>query len=175
MEETKLNERDDRYRRESKSSKKSSKDEKDRRQKKDKKAHKSHRSSKHKSEKKEHKHDRKSEKAEKESRSRMRRQDQISEQDYFSKNLEFKVYLFQHTKKGSKGFKNFEDLSSDEAHKLFRDYFVPDYNEGKLNEMFYTGKYKIIYIIIQYYTQFTKFTGGFPTELVREVSKTHHK
>ena len=46
---------------------------------------------------------------------------QISEKDYFTRAMEFKVWLF-HKKK-----KYFEDLTSAESHELF-DKFVKDWN-----------------------------------------------
>ena len=57
---------------------------------------------------------------------------EISNDDYFNKNEEFRVWI--------KLYKNitFESLSSDEARKYFND-FVKYYNKGRLPDMYYTG------------------------------------
>ncbi|KAF4322499.1 hypothetical protein BBO99_00002661 [Phytophthora kernoviae] len=57
----------------------------------------------------------------------------ISEDDYFLRATEFRVWLTQ-----SKG-KYVDDLSTEEATQLFRDDFVRKWNRGKLAEMFYKG------------------------------------
>jgi ABC-type Zn2+ transport system substrate-binding protein/surface adhesin len=58
----------------------------------------------------------------------------ITEDDFFNKSEEFRVWL--------KLAKNeyFEDLSSKEARKLFEKEFMKDFNKGKLSSMYYDGK-----------------------------------
>jgi hypothetical protein len=59
--------------------------------------------------------------------------DIITEDDYFLKNEEFRVWcklIYQ---------KPFEDLSSTEARDLFNQQFVKAYNKRRLPEMFYKG------------------------------------
>ncbi|CAN0165894.1 unnamed protein product [Scytosiphon promiscuus] len=73
---------------------------------------------------------------------------QISEKDYFTRAMEFKVWLC-HKKK-----KFFEDLTSEESHELFEK-FVKDWNRGKLDPHFYEGR--------------------LPEDLVARTKKTQHK
>lgn len=60
--------------------------------------------------------------------------DHISVDDFFTKSLEFRVWL-----KLGKGT-YFEDLTSKEAHKIFEKEFTKDYNKGKLSAMYYDGE-----------------------------------
>ncbi|KAL4140106.1 hypothetical protein PRNP1_015181 [Phytophthora ramorum] len=57
----------------------------------------------------------------------------ISEEDYFLRQTEFRVWLAQ-----TKG-KYVDDLSTDEATELFTDQFAKKWNRGKLSTMFYEG------------------------------------
>ncbi|KAG7396291.1 hypothetical protein PHYBOEH_002516 [Phytophthora boehmeriae] len=57
----------------------------------------------------------------------------ISEDDFFLRATEFRVWLTQ-----SKG-KYVDDLSTEEATQLFRDNFVRKWNRRRLSDMFYTG------------------------------------
>ncbi|KAF1777461.1 hypothetical protein GQ600_17096 [Phytophthora cactorum] len=57
----------------------------------------------------------------------------ITEEDYFLRQTEFRVWLAQ-TKN-----KYVDDLSTDEAMELFTDEFARKWNRGKLSKMFYEG------------------------------------
>jgi hypothetical protein len=114
---------------------------KDKKRNKEKKSRREHKRSKKKSDKK-HRDRRKRERADDSSSSSSESDgnndtgpDKISLDDYFSKSQEFRVWL-----KVSKG-RYFEDLSSDEAHKLFSKDFVPAFNKGSLPEMYYSGMF----------------------------------
>mmetsp|Transcript_13177 Transcript_13177/g.18534 ORF Transcript_13177/g.18534 Transcript_13177/m.18534 type:complete len:286 (+) Transcript_13177:20-877(+) len=71
----------------------------------------------------------------------------ISEDDYFIKVSEFSIWLNQCRKK------RFEDLSSKDSHKLFVK-FCRNWNEGKLEEMYYKG--------------------NFPSDVLQKATKTKH-
>lgn len=58
--------------------------------------------------------------------------DNISDEDYFAKNIEFAMWL-----KEAKGL-FFSNLSSEETHKLFGS-FVEIWNAGKLSAKYYQG------------------------------------
>ena len=73
----------------------------------------------------------------------------ISEDDYFLKNEEFRVWL-----RVSKST-NFESLTTIEARELFADSFCKAWNKGKLAAMYYEGT--------------------IPAELRHECAKTGHK
>jgi len=100
---------------------------KDKKEKKEKKA-KKEKKHKHKNEKK-HKH--KEEKPSSSSSSSLS-MNRITDDDYFQKNVEFKVYLKLNN------LQSFESLSSDEARQLFSR-FVSAYNSGNLPSYFYSG------------------------------------
>ncbi|EGZ15120.1 hypothetical protein PHYSODRAFT_301786 [Phytophthora sojae] len=57
----------------------------------------------------------------------------VTDEDYFVRQTEFRVWLAQ-----SKG-KYVDDLSTDEAMELFTDEFAKKWNRGKLAKMFYEG------------------------------------
>jgi hypothetical protein len=117
----------------------------------DKKAHKHHKSSKDKKEKKDkkdrketkeksQKHDKKSGGSSSSSskehlappaRAGKANVTEITEEDYFLKSEQFRVYLHIERKTP------FETLTSVEARALFKDKFVRDYNKGSLPEMYY--------------------------------------
>jgi hypothetical protein len=59
--------------------------------------------------------------------------DPITEEDYFAKSQEFRIWLRQYH------HPSFEALSSKEAHHIFVDLFLPAYNAGSLPPYFYTG------------------------------------
>jgi hypothetical protein len=86
--------------------------------------------------KKDHKHKSKHHDKDKHHSSGERREvtEPISEEDFFNKSEEFRVWL-----KLSKGL-YFEDLTSKDARKIFDKDFVKDYNKGKLSAMYYEGK-----------------------------------
>lgn len=88
----------------------------------------------HKHKSKDHDRERKSSSGDKESKSERPKVKPISEDEFFTKSEEFRVWL-----KLSKNV-YFEDLSSKEAHKIFEKEFVKDYNKGKLTAMYYDGK-----------------------------------
>lgn len=88
----------------------------------------------HKHKSKDHDKDRKSSSRDKDSSSVRLNVVPISEDEFFTKNEEFRVWL-----KLSKNI-YFEDLTSKEAHKIFEKEFVKDYNKGKLTPMYYDGK-----------------------------------
>eukprot|EP00051_Salpingoeca_urceolata_P035917 m.32014 g.32014 ORF g.32014 m.32014 type:complete len:372 (-) comp9905_c0_seq2:79-1194(-) len=93
--------------------------------------HKSHK--KHKKEKHKKKSKKKSKKKkDKDSREEVEVPYKISKDDYFSKNVEFSVWL-----KKKKGVA-FEELSTDEARKRFKD-FVRKWNDGELSQRYYDG------------------------------------
>jgi hypothetical protein len=52
-------------------------------------------------------------------------------------------------------FRNFEDLSTEDAHKYFERDFMKDFNAGRLDKMYYTG--------------------DFPLELKKNITHTQHK
>eukprot|EP01033_Poteriospumella_lacustris_P016445 gene16445-11759_t len=61
--------------------------------------------------------------------------DPITEEDYFAKSQEFRIWLRQYH------HPSFEALSSKEAHHIFVDLFLPAYNAGSLPPYFYTGDF----------------------------------
>ncbi|KAE9026456.1 hypothetical protein PR001_g12193 [Phytophthora rubi] len=83
------------------------------------------RSSRHKSQK--------SSRHEKESTKLPKGAKKVTDEDYFLRQTEFRVWLAQ-----SKG-KYVDDLSTEEATKLFTDEFAKKWNRGKLSKMFYEG------------------------------------
>jgi hypothetical protein len=99
----------------------------------------------------------------------------ITEEDFFNKSEEFRVWL-----KLSKG-QYFEDLSSKDARKVFEKDFVKDYNKGKLSAMYYEGKIhlsrsrpgrnklKLVYSICIFPT------GKIPLEIRTTAVKSQHR
>ena len=77
--------------------------------------------------------------------------------DFYLRHEEFRVWL--HLKERS-----FEDLSSEQAHQVFEEEFIKQFNKGKLPSMFYPQ---------------TQIPGGsvnsIPTELREAAMKTKHK
>ncbi|XP_073057561.1 style cell-cycle inhibitor 1-B [Primulina eburnea] len=95
-----------------------------------KKKHKSHKSSEH--------HSRKDKKSGKKHKDKSREKDsklkfqELSNEDYFSKNNEFSMWLKKEKKK------YFSDLSSDSARSLFSE-FVAEWNNQELEPQYYEG------------------------------------
>ena len=58
--------------------------------------------------------------------------DTISDEDYYSKSMEFRVWL-----KIEKNI-SFEELDTEAAKDIFCTKFVKNYNKGKLLKMYYT-------------------------------------
>lgn len=110
----------------------------------------SHRHKKHKDGEKdrtkEHKYREKDSKSKHSSRSDM---EPISEDDYFLKNEEFRVWL--HVTKDTP----FETLTTVQAREIFKEKFCKDWNRGNLASMYYDG--------------------NIPTELRQQCTKTAHK
>ncbi|KAG7384314.1 hypothetical protein PHYPSEUDO_002779 [Phytophthora pseudosyringae] len=79
----------------------------------------------------------------------------ITEEDYFLRQTEFRVWLAQ-TKS-----KYVDDLSTDEAMGLFTDEFARKWNRGKLSEMFYDG----LPDAVVEQTKRTRHRWGFVTKL----------
>lgn len=115
---------------------KSHKEHKEHKERKEHKEHKEHRE--HKSHKeKDHKRSKepREEKREKRDGERSSRPSEpIGPDDFFLKSQEFRAWLWLSQKR------RFEDLSSVEARALFSDRFVPQFNEGALDGVFYSGQ-----------------------------------
>ena len=82
---------------------------------------------------------------------------QLTADDFYIRHEEFRVWL--HLKE-----RCFEDLSSEQAHQVFDEEFIKQFNKGKLPSMFYPQ---------------TQIPGGsvngIPTELREAAMKTKHK
>jgi hypothetical protein len=59
----------------------------------------------------------------------------ITEDDYFNKSQEFRVWLHEYKHPA------FEAMTSKEAHHIFTDLFIVQYNTGSLSSYYYTGEF----------------------------------
>lgn len=98
---------------------------------------------------------------------------QITEEDFFEKSIEFRVWL--------KLYKEmfFENLSTKETRDLFEGEFMKHYNKGKLSSMFYDGnKYLFVYThtIAIFETYLLPLsTGNIPLSIREATVKSKHR